>query len=117
MKLIRYLPILIGLMMLVCGLVLMCFPPKEINGVYGYRTTRSYSSQKCWDYAQKYSARVMVLSSACLLVICGVVCCVEHCLNASDFSAVIVNSILVVMMSFIVIALVICLTERALAKM
>lgn len=29
-------------------------PPKERNGLYGYRTARSMKSQGAWDFAQRY---------------------------------------------------------------
>jgi len=117
MKLIKLLPMVIGLVLLVVGLALMYFPPKEINGFYGYRTQRSYSSQRCWDFAQKYSAKVMVVSSLLLLAICGAVCYVEQRSNVNDLVCVAVNAVLMTMLSFVEIAVVICLTERALSKL
>jgi uncharacterized membrane protein len=37
-------------------------PPKDINGVYGYRTARSMKSKESWDYAHKYFGRVWYIS-------------------------------------------------------
>ncbi|MFP9115064.1 SdpI family protein [Flavobacterium sp. RHBU_3] len=34
-------------------------PPSEINGVVGYRTKRSMKSQAHWDFAQRYSGKIM----------------------------------------------------------
>lgn len=42
------------------------FPPKGINSTYGYRTSRAMKSQKNWDFAQKYSGKVMLQSTALL---------------------------------------------------
>ena len=39
--------------MLVFGLVFRRHPPKEINGVYGYRTARSRKNQETWDFAHR----------------------------------------------------------------
>lgn len=33
-------------------------PPKEINGIYGYRTARSMKSKEAWDYAHRYYGRI-----------------------------------------------------------
>lgn len=32
-------------------------PPGEINGGYGYRTTRSMRNRQTWEFAQRYSGR------------------------------------------------------------
>lgn len=32
-------------------------PPGEINGGYGYRTTRSMKNRETWEFAQRYSGR------------------------------------------------------------
>lgn len=51
--------------------VLMFFkikPPKKINSWYGYRTIRSQQSQRHWDFAQRYSARITIGFNSILLV-------------------------------------------------
>jgi len=45
-------------LLVVCG-IFHLFPPKKINYLYGYRTSRSMKSQKHWDFAQPYSNRRM----------------------------------------------------------
>ncbi|MFN5621164.1 MAG: SdpI family protein [Flavobacteriales bacterium] len=50
------------------------FPPKKINALYGYRTLASMRSEEAWRFAQKFSARRMILVggfSAILTVIVG----------------------------------------------
>ncbi len=39
--------------LIVLGLIYRFRPPKEINKISGYRTSKSMRSQKTWDYAQK----------------------------------------------------------------
>lgn len=36
------------------------YPPKKINGIYGYRTPNSMKSMERWAFAQTYSARLMM---------------------------------------------------------
>lgn len=36
------------------------FPPKRINGLYGYRTESSMKSQERWDFSQRYAANKMI---------------------------------------------------------
>ncbi len=43
------------------GVLLVFFPPKTINGLYGYRTSRSMQSQEAWDFSQKYSSKIMLI--------------------------------------------------------
>ncbi|MFT4662476.1 MAG: putative membrane protein [Patiriisocius sp.] len=35
-------------------------PPKKINSLYGYRTSSSMLNQERWDFAQKFSGKLMV---------------------------------------------------------
>lgn len=88
--------LLIPLAMLGFGVVFLRWPPKEINGVYGYRTARSMASQEAWDFAHAYCGRLwfrmglaMVLLSVPAMLPClgrsegmvglwgGLVCIVE----------------------------------------
>ena len=41
------------------GAFMYAAPPGEINGLVGYRTSSSMKSQERWDFAQKYSAKLM----------------------------------------------------------
>ena len=52
--------LLIPLAMLGFGAVFLRWPPKEINGVYGYRTARSMASQEAWDFAHAYFGRLWI---------------------------------------------------------
>ena len=46
---------------LAIGIFLVKCPPKKINGLYGYRTSRSMQSQEAWDFSQRYSSKIMVM--------------------------------------------------------
>jgi uncharacterized membrane protein len=62
--------VIINMAFLIGGGLMLFFPPKNINGIYGYRTTRSMKNQKNWEFAQKYSARKMIQFSAICLCLC-----------------------------------------------
>ena len=49
----------VGIIFFIVGLIMNKFPPKSINSLYGYRTASSMQSQTKWDFAQKYSAKIM----------------------------------------------------------
>ncbi len=53
-------PVSTGLIFLIVGFIMMKFPPKKINGLYGYRTVSSMKNQERWDFAQIYSAIEMM---------------------------------------------------------
>jgi uncharacterized membrane protein len=55
-----FMPLLVGTIFSVVGFFMYRFPPKSINYLYGYRTKSSMKSKDCWDFAQKYSAKLMI---------------------------------------------------------
>ncbi|WP_066022259.1 MULTISPECIES: SdpI family protein [Clostridium] len=54
--------LIVAAVFIVCGFILMRFPPKDINGIYGYRTSFSMKSQDTWDTAQKYGGFSMIIT-------------------------------------------------------
>ncbi|WP_243526843.1 SdpI family protein [Bacillus pseudomycoides] len=55
--------VLTGVIFICAGLALLYKPPKEINGIYGYRTGRSMKNSFLWKKGNAYSGK--------LLIICG----------------------------------------------
>jgi len=47
---------LVGIIFIIASLILLRFPPKKINYLYGYRTPSSMKNQQTWDFSQKFSA-------------------------------------------------------------
>jgi uncharacterized membrane protein len=56
------LPILVGPIFIIAGIVMILFPPKKINYLYGYRTKNSMKNIDRWNFAQNYSAKIMIFS-------------------------------------------------------
>ena len=50
--------LLVPIAMLVFGLLFEKRPPKKINYVYGYRTTRSMKNQDTWQFAHRFCGRL-----------------------------------------------------------
>lgn len=61
-----------GIIFIITGFIMLQFPPKNINMLYGYRTTRSMKNQKQWDFAQKYSAKLLLLCGLFLTFISNI---------------------------------------------
>ena len=51
---------IVGVTFLVLSLFLLKFPPKKINGLYGYRTSRSMQSHEAWHFSQLYSSKILI---------------------------------------------------------
>lgn len=49
-----------GLIFMLAGFLMLKFPPKKINGFYGYRSSSSMKNQERWDFSQKYAAIEMI---------------------------------------------------------
>lgn len=60
---------MMGLVSILAGFIMIKFPPKKINSLYGYRTLNSMRSQERWDYAQSYSAKEMIRAGIVLTLL------------------------------------------------
>jgi uncharacterized membrane protein len=64
-----FFPVLTGGILLVAGCIQYFFPPKKINGLYGYRTAKSMQSERHWKIAQVFSAKQLILLGTILLLL------------------------------------------------
>lgn len=62
--------LLIPLFMVGFGAIFLKHPPREINGIYGYRTSRSMASQETWDYAHAYFGKLWFIIGIIMLILC-----------------------------------------------
>ncbi len=53
-------PVLTGIIFIIADFIQLRFPPKKINNLYEYRTTRSMKIQEVWDLAQIYSSKLSI---------------------------------------------------------
>ncbi|WBU89457.1 SdpI family protein [Cellulophaga omnivescoria] len=51
-----HIPLGSGSLFIIVGLFQLKFPPKKINNLYGYRTSKAMLNQNRWNFAQKYSS-------------------------------------------------------------
>lgn len=58
-----------GITLLVAGFIQKKFPPKWPNLIYGYRTPVSLKNKDTFDFANKYSARLMTIFGFISLII------------------------------------------------
>lgn len=60
-------PIIIPLVMMICGAIFMKNAPKEINQFYGYRTEMSMKSRDTWEFAHRFYGRLSFVFGLILL--------------------------------------------------
>ncbi|MFP5437636.1 MAG: SdpI family protein [Bacteroidia bacterium] len=61
--------LLVGVVFFTMGGIMQKWPPKNINALYGYRTGSSMKSKERWDFAQGYSANIMIKGGIALTII------------------------------------------------
>lgn len=80
------------------------FPPKKINGLYGYRTGTSMKNQEQWDFSQIYASRLMLKGSVVLFFVqLGVTLITYYYFEAQKPVIAGVNALLMIPMLVIVI--------------
>ncbi|WMI68685.1 SdpI family protein [Mangrovimonas sp. YM274] len=57
-----------GVIFILLGLIMLKFPPKTINPIYGYKTGSSMKNQERWDFAQVYAAKILMIAGAFLIL-------------------------------------------------
>lgn len=62
-------PQLLGALLVIIGLIMSRFPPKKINGWYGYRMESSMKNQQTWDEANRFSAAYMTKAGIITMII------------------------------------------------
>ena len=60
---------IVGFVFAVAALISLKFPPKKINSLYGYRTSRSMKNQENWDLAQRFSSQLMLKQGLIMLLL------------------------------------------------
>lgn len=104
---------LIPALMIIGGRIMWKHPPKEINDLIGYRTSRSMKNIDTWIFAHKYSGKLW-WSIGWLITPITIVAHVPF-YASSDHSVEILSLILIAIQTILLI-FTIFLTERALKK-
>nr|WP_294789810.1 SdpI family protein [uncultured Mucilaginibacter sp.] len=61
-------PQVIGAFFLLIGIITYCFPAKNINTWYGFKTPSSRNNQQTWDVANRFAAVYCIKAGAILLI-------------------------------------------------
>ena len=104
--------LIMPVLMIVFGRMLKKNPPKKINRLYGYRSTRSSKNMDTWKFAQEYCGGIWVKFGIVLMPLSLVVLLFMD--RSYNFISVIV--ILIYFVQIAVLFISVFLTERALKK-
>ncbi len=105
--------LLLPVLMIVIGKVFIKNPPKQINGIYGYRTRRSMKNQAAWDFAHLYCGKLWRKMGWVMLPVSVIV--MIPAIGKSDNTVGIVGGV-VITAECMVLFWSIFLVERALTK-
>lgn len=105
--------LLVSLTMIIFGLLFYYKPPKEINGVYGYRTSMSRKNRQTWEFAHRYCGKLWVLAGNAMLPFAAMG---MFFVRYADVDTIGTWGGILVLVQCIVLVLTIPLTERALRK-
>lgn len=64
--------LIIPIIMIFIGIIFKEKPPAEINGLVGYRTSRSRKSKEAWIFANKYSGRLFFSYGAATFIVSSI---------------------------------------------
>ncbi len=97
-----------GFVLIIAGWIQKKYPPGKMNLLYGYRTGSAFKSKEIWDFAQKYSSKVILRCGGILILISPVYLIVEQ--------NVLLKIVIAVAVSIIFTILPVYFTERAVKK-
>ena len=100
-------------MMIGFGKYFMKGGPKQINGVFGYRTTRSMKNKETWRFAHQYSGKIWHRSGLALLPVSIVVMLFVYG-KSVDMTGI--AGLIIVIIQMVVMICAIPFTEEALKR-
>ena len=103
--------LLIPIIMILFGRVFLKKAPKEINYVFGYRTSRSMKNRDTWEFAHRYCGKIWFI---CGLVLIPIASGIMLCFIGADTKTVGYMGAAMLVFPLLLIILSVILTERAL---
>ena len=104
---------LVPVTMMLFGCLFSYRPPKNINGIYGYRTKRSMKNSQTWEFAHRYCGKVWILAG--IVTSQFAIPCMRLVMY-TDVDTIGIRGGILVLVQCIILVLTIPLTERALRK-
>lgn len=93
--------LLIPALMLILGWMMYKHTPKEINDIYGYRTTMSRMNKDTWNFANKYCGKLWIKIGIIMLIISLIIQFLF--INSNDYIITIISCMLCIIQAIVVI--------------
>lgn len=106
--------LMLPILMIVFGRVFIKNPPKTINGIYGYRTSRSRKNQDTWDFAHLYCGKLWWKAGWVMLPLVAIAMLPVIGKNDDIVGWI---SLIVIVIEIVILFMTIFFVERALGKM
>lgn len=106
--------LLVPIIMIVGGRIMWKHCPKHINGIYGYRTTRSMKNMDTWKFANEHCGRLWYKMGLFMLAFSVLISVLLLRTNDNTYSMI---SLIFVLLQCIILIVSIIPTELALKKM
>lgn len=105
--------LIIPVIMLLIGMKFKRHGPKDINNIYGYRTSMSMKNKETWEFAHQYCGRLWVKSGIIMFIISIIVSMLAF-MSVDEVQGIIV--VILVTIQTIVLIISIFPVEKALKK-
>lgn len=105
--------LLIPIVMVLFGRAFCKKAPKEINSVFGYRTSRSMKNRDTWEFAHRYCGKIWFV---CGLALIPIAAGVMLCFIGADTATVGYVGAAMLVLPLVLMVISIILTENALKK-
>ena len=106
--------LLVPLTMILFGNLFYYKPPKNINGIYGYRTKMSRKNQQTWDFAHEHCGWLWIRFGVVMFALS--LACMNHLARGKDIDTIGIWGGILVMVQCVILVLTIPITERVLRK-
>jgi uncharacterized membrane protein len=109
-------PQLIGFIFMIMGFIQKRFPPKHINGLYGYRMPSAMKNQQTWDEANSFSAGYAVKLGVIMILAGFILVTGLELIDMKEDTRMELHAALLVVSSITMAVLLITGTEKHMSK-
>ena len=104
------------IMMFVFGLIFLKKPPKKINMIYGYRTSRSMQNKKTWLFANKKLGKIWTYAGLSIFFVSLLAYCLPTYDRMYDINYVCFVAGIIAVLQIIPMVCTVIPVEKALSK-
>ena len=104
------------IMMFIFGLIFLKKPPKKINMIYGYRTSRSMQNMETWLFANKMLGKIWTFAGLAIFFVSLLAYCLPTYDRMYETDYVCFVSVIIAVLQIIPMVCTVIPVEKALSK-